>query len=202
MDLPAWATDPTSLLITEKQYEALPEDIAHTIEVVDGRVVFCESPTPAHQTVSFNLAAALKMARPKDPCIAVLQDTDMRYVYANVHRSAEGKNFTLRRPDVCVLWCLKPGNRLTSTDVFVAIEISSTNSETDFADKKAEYARQGIEVYLIVVMVEDRVHSIEEYRLDWSRRNYQLVTAHRDALRVSLPEGLRLDVSFTELEQN
>ncbi|ROO88999.1 Uma2 family endonuclease [Actinocorallia herbida] len=202
MRLPVWATDPASMLITEEQYEALPADIARTIEVVDGRVIFCQSPTPEHRTVSFNLTAALKGARPKGPCVAVLQDTDMWYVYANVRKSAEGKHFTLRRPDVSVLWCLKPRARMTSADVFVAIEISSTNTETDFADKKAEYARQGIEVYLIVVMAESRIHSVEEYRLDWSKRNYQLAAVHREALRTSLPEGMLIDVSFTELELN
>lgn len=200
MHLPVWATDPSSLLITEEQYEALPEDVTRAIEVVDGSVIFCESPTPEHQTVSFNLTAAIRAARPKDPCIAVLQDTDMRYVYPNTHRNSDGKRFTLRRPDVSVLRCIKPGAKLTSADVFVAIEISSTNSESDFADKKAEYARQEIPVYLIVVMAEGRVHSVEEHRLDWSGRNYQLAAVHRETLTVSLPEGLRLDVPFTDLE--
>ena len=201
MSLPAWATDPASLLITEEQYEALPEDVARSVEVVDGSVIFCESPTPEHQRVSLNLAWAIKSARPATPCVEVLQDTDMRYAHANSHVSDGVKRFTMRRPDISVLHCLKPGERLTSADVLAVIEISSSNSETDFNDKKAEYAAQRIPVYLIVVMDGATINSIEEYRLDWSGRSYQLVTVHRGGLETVLPEGLQVSVAFSVLEQ-
>jgi hypothetical protein len=52
MGMPAWATDPSSMLITEAGYEALPSEVCKSVEVVDGRVVLCESPTPAHQRAS------------------------------------------------------------------------------------------------------------------------------------------------------
>ncbi|MEQ4717581.1 Uma2 family endonuclease [Nonomuraea sp. B19D2] len=201
MSVPIWASDPESLLITEEEYEALPEDVARSVEVVDGRVIFCESPTPEHQRVSLNLAWALKSARPAAPCLDVLQDTDMRYDYANAHVAETGRRFTLRRPDITVLRCLEPGTRLTSASVLTVIEIVSTNSETDFNDKKAEYAAQRIPVYLIVVLAGARVHSIEEYRLDWSGRNYQLAAVHRDTLDVVLPKELKLRVPFAELER-
>jgi Uma2 family endonuclease len=71
----------------------------------------------------------------------------------------------------------------------------------DFNDKRAEYAAQGISVYLIVVMDGDRVHSVEEHRLDWSGRNYQLAAAHRGALTAEFPEGIKLDVTFADLER-
>ncbi|GGK97883.1 hypothetical protein Sme01_61500 [Sphaerisporangium melleum] len=201
MPLPAWATDPSSLLITEEEYEALPEEICKTIEVVDGRVVFCESPTPGHQRVSRNLTFALLAARPSHPCIDVLQNTDMRYRHRNPHVSRTGKRFTLRRPDISVLHCLDPGARLWSGDVLVAIEITSSDDEVDFNDKRAEYAAQGIPVYLIVVMEDDRIGSVEEYRLDWSGRNYQLAAVHRGMLVTELPEGMKIETSFTDLER-
>ncbi|MGW4643944.1 Uma2 family endonuclease [Sphaerisporangium sp. NPDC004334] len=201
MPLPAWATDPSSLLITEEEYEALPEEICKTIEVVDGRVVFCESPTPGHQRVSRNLTIALLAARPSHPCIDVLQDTDMRYRHRNPHVTQAGKRFTFRRPDISVLHCLDAGARLWSGDVLVAIEITSSDDEVDFNDKRAEYAAQGIPVYLIVVMDGDRVGSVEEYRLDWSGRNYQLAAVHRGTLVTELPEGMKLETSFTDLER-
>jgi Uma2 family endonuclease len=201
MSLPVWATDPSSLLITEEEYEALPEEICKTIEVVDGRVVFCESPAPAHQRVSRNLTFALMAARPATPCIEVLQDTDMRYRHRNPHVTQAGKRFTFRRPDVIVLRCLEPGARLWSGDVLVAVEITSSDDEVDFNDKRAEYAAQGIPVYLIVVMDGDRIGSIEEYRLDWSGRNYQLAAVHRGTLVTELPETIKVDTSFAELER-
>lgn len=201
MSLPAWATDPSSLLITEAEYEALPEEICKTIEVVDGRVVFCESPTPAHQRVSRNLTFALLAVRPSIPCIDILQDTDMRYRHRNPHVTQSGKKFTFRRPDISILRCLEPGAKLWSDDVLAAIEITSSDDEVDFNDKRAEYAAQGIPVYLIVVMEGDRVGSIEEYRLDWSARNYQLAAVHRGMLVTELPEGIKIDTSFQDLER-
>ncbi|MCP2335966.1 Uma2 family endonuclease [Actinomadura rupiterrae] len=201
MTQPVWATDPSSLLISEQQYDALPEDVAHSIEVVAGNVIFCASPTPEHQMVAFRLQSALIAARPAQPCIQVFQDTDMKYAYVNLHITDERRRFTVRRPDVSVLRCIERGSRLTSADVLVAIEITSTNEDTDFVDKKAEYAFQRIPVFLIVVMEDTRIHSVEEYRLDWAGRSYRLLTVHRGALTAELPEGVKLDVSFAELEE-
>jgi hypothetical protein len=36
--MPAWATDPSSMLITEAEYEALPSEVCKSIEVIDGRL--------------------------------------------------------------------------------------------------------------------------------------------------------------------
>jgi hypothetical protein len=201
MAYPAWVTDPSSLLITEEEYEALPSEIAKSIEVVHGRVIFCESPTPNHLRVSRNLTMAFLAARPVSPCVDVLQDTDMRYRHRNPHVVRAGKKFTFRRPDIAILRCLKPDAQLWSDDVLVAAEITSSDDEVDFNDKRAEYAAQGIPVYLIVVTNATGVDSIEEYRLDWSGRNYQLVTVHRSSIVTELPEGMKLDVSFASLEQ-
>jgi hypothetical protein len=54
---------------------------------------------------------------------------------------------------------------------------------------------------LIVVMDEADIDSVAEYRLDWSGRNYQLVAVHRQSLTTELPEGMKLDVRFSQLEQ-
>jgi Uma2 family endonuclease len=201
MAFPVWATDPASLLITEEEYEALPAEVCKSIEVVNGRVIFCESPSPSHQRVSRNLTMTFLAARPGTPCIDVLQDTDMRYRHRNPHVVRAGKKFTFRRPDVVILRCLQPGALLWSDDVLVAVEITSSDDDVDFNDKRAEYAAQGIAVYLIVVMDGADIDSIEEYRLDWSARNYQLAAVHRYSLVTELPEGMKIDASFTDLEQ-
>jgi Uma2 family endonuclease len=100
-----------------------------------------------------------------------------------------------------ILRCLQPGAPLWSDDVLVAVEITSSDDDVDFNDKRAEYAAQGIAVYLIVVMSGAGVDSIEEYRLDWSGRNYQLTAVHRTSLVTELPEGMKIVVPFAELEQ-
>ncbi|GAB2866333.1 hypothetical protein GCM10022221_78500 [Actinocorallia aurea] len=51
------ATDPASLQITEEQYERLPEEVARSIEVVNGMVIFCESPSgPAEGSLHLVMA--------------------------------------------------------------------------------------------------------------------------------------------------
>jgi len=201
MAYPAWATDPSSLMITEEEYESLPSEISKTIEVVNGRVIFCESPSPSHQRVSRNLTTTFLAARPGAPRIDVLQDTDMRYRHRNPHVVRAGKKFTFRRPDIAILRYLAPGALLWSDDVLVAVEITSSDDDVDFNDKRAEYAAQGIAVYLIVVMSGANVDSIEEYRLDGSQRNYQLAAVHRNSLVTELPEDIKVSIPFTELEQ-
>ncbi|MGP4022821.1 Uma2 family endonuclease [Actinomadura sp. 3N407] len=203
MPLPAWATDPSSLLITVEEYEALPEEVCKSIEVVDGTVVFCASPSPRHQRVLRNLTRALGDVRPSNgPCVDVLPNTGMYYVEQNAHAKDKGRWFTMRRPDISVLYCLEGNARLTSANVFTAVEIAGSDSkQRDFQDKKAEYAGQRIPMYLIVVLdADDAIHSVEEYRLDWSGRNYQLATVHYGVLDTELPEGMKLSVAFSDLE--
>lgn len=144
---------------------------------------------------------AFLAARPPAPCIDVLQGTDMRYRRPNPRVSREGRKFTFRRPDSCVLRCIEPGARLRSDDVIVAVEITSSDDDVDFNDKRAEYAAQGIPVFLIAVMADARFCSIEEHRLDGSGRNYQLAAVHRNHLVAEFPERIKLDSSFAALER-
>ncbi|MEU7888609.1 hypothetical protein AB0B54_24155 [Microbispora bryophytorum] len=43
-----------------EEYDALPEEIAKAIEIVDGYVVYCAAPTPDHQTAGRRLANLLE----------------------------------------------------------------------------------------------------------------------------------------------
>ncbi|GAA3207798.1 MFS transporter [Actinocorallia longicatena] len=199
---PPWTLDPWSgLLITEDAYLALPRNVARTVEVVDGRVVYAERTPAAHQRVSWNLTVALRLARPGDSRVDIVQSPDMRFSSVFAPPAGEtGQRFTVRRPDVAVLRGVRMERPVGSRDVLAAIEISGPHSLTDFAHKRAEYAFEGIPVYLIVVMDGERVHSVEEYRLDWSGRGYQIAAVHRERLAADLGGGLELDLPFTELE--
>ncbi|WUH99210.1 Uma2 family endonuclease [Spirillospora sp. NBC_00431] len=202
MPLPAWASDPSSLLITEEEYAALPEEVCKSIEVMDGSVIYCEPPGHGHQLVSHNLTSALRAARPAGSFISVVQSLDMHYVERGACVSSKSRKFSMRCPDISVLHRIDRDAKLTSSDVFTAVEIAAPGSHfRDFQDKKAEYAAQLIPVYLIVVLdADDAIHSVDEYRLDWSGRNYQLAFVHRDALETVLPEGMKVDVTFSDLE--
>lgn len=43
MAFPVWASGPDSLLITEEEYEVPPAEVCRSIEIVNARVIFCES---------------------------------------------------------------------------------------------------------------------------------------------------------------
>ncbi|MVZ99309.1 Uma2 family endonuclease [Actinomadura sp. LD22] len=154
MPLPSWAADPSSLLITEEEYRALPSEVCKSIEVVDGCVIFRESPSVERQRVLRNLTCALMDARPGNgPRITVVPGVDMYFVEQNPHAGGKGRRFTMRRPDISVLFCVERGTKPTSADVLTAVEITGLGSgQRDFQDKKAEYAGQRISVYLIVVL--------------------------------------------------
>jgi Uma2 family endonuclease len=197
--LPIWATDPESLLLTEAQYDELPDQVRRSIEVIDNHVVFLHSGSIEHSRAGRRLADLLERARPDDPCMAVSTEIDMHY--AKRRRDEEGNLFSFRRPDVILHRCLDRGSKLTTRDVLLVVEIVSPGSErTDHVQKVAEYAREQIPVYLVVTLDEKLyVKLIQEYRLDWSGRSYQLAAVHDDALELNDP--LWVSIPFMELDR-
>lgn len=199
MTLPIWAADPESLLLTEEQYEELPDHVRRSIEVIDNHVIFLHSGTVEHSRVARRLADVIERARPPAPCIAVSTEVDMHY--GKRYTDAQGNLFSFRRPDVTVHRCLERGARLDTRAALIVIEVVSPGSErTDRIQKVAEYAREQVPVYLIVTL-DDKLYvkHIEEYRLDWSRRAYQLVTVHDSEL--DLTDPFPFSVTFAELDR-
>jgi Uma2 family endonuclease len=199
MTLPIWATDPESLLLTEKRYEELPDHVRRSIEVIDNHVVFLHSGSVEHSRVARRLADVIERARPPAPCIAVSTEVDMHY--AKHRHDSEGDLFSFRRPDITVHRCLERGAKLDTRNVLIAVEIVSPGSErTDLVQKVAEYAREQIPVYLVITL-DDKLYvkHVQEYRLDWSRRAYQLVGVHDGDLEITDP--FRFSVTFAELDR-
>jgi Uma2 family endonuclease len=194
--LPVWATDPAALLITEEGYAALPEDVQRQIEVVDGHVIVCRSGTFEHNNVARRLANALEQGSPDEPCTGVVPDFEMHYVRSR----PASPGFSFRRPDVALHRCVDGDRKLRTADVLLVVEVVSPGSEyTDTVDKCAEYANEGIPIYLIVHLAADRkVKIIQEYRLDWASRSYRLAETHQDVLRLSDP--FPVDVDFAVLD--
>jgi hypothetical protein len=75
---------------------------------------------------------------------------------------------------------------------------SRRNSQAARSGKRFTFRRPDISV--LRLMDDGRFSAIEEHRLDWSGRNDQIAAVHHAALITELPEGIKLDVSFTELE--
>jgi Uma2 family endonuclease len=176
--------------ITAEEYDDLPQDFCRTIEVIDGHIVKCESPSRLHNRVARRLATVLEQGRKPEPCLMVETDVDVRI-------SDVPLNF--RRPDLTVHRCLPDDRRLYAGDALLVVEIVSPESSfrTDTVEKKAAYAAAGIPVYLIVFLTEaqDGIEQIEEYRLSEGR--YHLVGLHTRRLSLDVP--VPVEVSFEAL---
>jgi len=177
--------------ITAEDYAALPEEFCKTIEVIDGHVVKCESPSRVHNRVALNLAIAFKAGRKPEPCLMIDTDIDVRITDVPLN---------IRQPDVTVSRCIPDDQRLYSTDVVLVVEVVSPDSslKTDTVEKKAAYADAGIRFYLIVFLnaSKDGVDRIEEYWLEPTGA-YRLVQLH--TRRLTLTEPIPVDIPFTDL---
>ncbi|MBB5074972.1 Uma2 family endonuclease [Nonomuraea endophytica] len=194
--LPEWASDPQTLTLTEDRYDTLPDQVRKLIEVIDGNVIFCQSGTPEHSDVCRRLANALEAAKPEEPCQWVSTDIDMYFVK---RRRLDGK-LSFRRPDVLVYGCIERGGKVATTDAELVVEVVSPGSGyTDTVDKLAEYAHEGIPIYLVVYLDDEfYVRSIREYRLDWPSRTYRLAETHEGVLELERP--FPVSVPFKELD--
>ncbi|MEV0250257.1 Uma2 family endonuclease [Nocardia sp. NPDC050712] len=194
--LPVWADDPGALELTEAEYDQLPDSIRKLIEVIDGNVIRCQSGTPEHSDVARRLANKLEAAKPADPCTRVTTDVD---VYFTRRRRGDGA-FSFRKPDVTVYRCIERGSKLTTNDALLVVEVVSPGSVySDTVDKLAEYAYEGIPVYLIVHLDANLyVKMVQEFRLDWASRVYKLVDTHQDVIVLDSP--FPATISFGELD--
>lgn len=188
--------------VTAEEYEALPEEIARAIEIVDGYIVYCEAPTPDHQTAGRRLANVLEihtrsaMDRGHE-CVTVNNDVDLRL------RDVPLLN---RRPDVVLYRRLDRdrGERLRAEHALLVIEIVSPGSETqDTTDKPGEYAKAGIPHCWIVRLDNVGVSVIERYQLDRAAMLYKHVGTFMkdeggDLPSVSNPIPMTIDWSALE----
>ncbi|QIS03919.1 Uma2 family endonuclease [Nocardia brasiliensis] len=194
--LPVWADDPGALEMTEADYDVLPDELRKLIEVIDGNIIRCQSGSPEHSDVARRLANHLEAVKPQDPCTRVSTDVDVRFT----RRQNRDGAFSFRRPDVTVYRCVERGTKLTTGDALLVVEVVSPGSGyTDTVDKLAEYAYEGIPVYLVVHLDASLyVKMIQEYRLDWATRVYRLVDTHQEA--VTLESPFPATILFGELD--
>ncbi len=152
-----WSVPKTySQPIDMDNYLAMPEDVARSVEVKDGMIVFRESPSPNHNAVSRAIERALADGEAKrvqrEPCLRVNRDIDMLVSEVPFH---------YKRPDAIVYRCIEtPRSRWktkpTVGDAILVVEVVSPTTVTaDTIDKRSEYARYGIQHYWIVRMAND-----------------------------------------------
>lgn len=93
------------------------------------------------------------------------------------------------RPERSGPWVPQGWTRNLYARTALVVEVVSPGSGyTDTVDKLAEYAYEGIPVYLVVHLDGDfYVKMIHEYRLDWASRTYRFAHTHVDELAVEDP---------------
>ncbi|WP_435592077.1 Uma2 family endonuclease [Nocardia sp. bgisy118] len=202
-----WSWLRTTIPIVDMaMYLDMPEDIARTLEIRDGMIVHCESPSPNHVAISDNIKAALREAVSKRlgdaPCLRASGELDMLVSEVPFH---------YKRPDAIVYRCIdeprgKWKTKPTASDTLLVVEVVSPNTVTaDLVEKRAEYARLSIPYYWIVRMVQDDgpASSIEMLRLTadgtYVRENMSL-RARGDLVAVDVADPLDVTISWNQLD--
>lgn len=187
-------------------YLSMPEDVARLIEVRDGMILHCESPSPNHVAICDNFKSALRDAvakrSPEDPCLRASGELDMLVSEVPFH---------FKRPDGIVYRCVeeprgKWKTKPTAADALLVIEVVSPGTVTaDLVDKRALYARLGIPQYWIVRMANDDgpVRSIETLRLtaDGTYVTERVAArAQGDPLAVKAADPLDVSIGWDQLD--
>jgi Uma2 family endonuclease len=200
-----WTWLRTVPVIDLDTYLAMPVEVSRSIEVKDGFPVVCESPSTNHIAITSAIEQAMRSAvrkrQPHEPCLKASREVDM--LVSEVP-------FNFRTPDVIVYRCIEePRGRWktkpTAADTVLAVEVVSPGTVTaDCVDKRAEYARLGIEQYWIVRMENNngRVKSIEVLRLN-SEGKYVTESrfrSHDSITAVAITDPLDVTVTWQELD--
>jgi Uma2 family endonuclease len=95
--------------------------------------------------------------------------------------------------------CTQKDAKLFARDALMVVEVvTPASGYTDTVDKLAEYAYEGIPLYLLAFLGGDPyLKMIQEYRLGPSR-TYQLALTHTDELTLKDPFPVR--IAFGELD--
>jgi Uma2 family endonuclease len=135
----SWPNHPLTL----EEWDALPEDSAHRLELAEGMLVMCPAAPPRHQKARTQLGMHFDTKLPRDltglPGVEVV---------------ITAEPLTIRAPDVIVihteLFDANPA-RCAAADVLLAAEILSTGTRrVDTVLKFSEYEEAGIPQYWIV----------------------------------------------------
>ena len=183
--LPDWMDLPDGL--SDAGYAALPEEICHRIEIVDGAVIVNAVPRRLHQDVCRRLANALEVACA--PGLTVTMGVDLRL------RDIPLLN---RRPDVVVYDASLPDEALLRPQhCALVVEVMSPGSVTvDQIDKPAEYAAARIPHYWRIEHdATAKVLSVFCYRLDATTSAYTSAGVYTGKLTVTEPVSGTIDVA-------
>jgi Uma2 family endonuclease len=187
----------------------LPEEVCRHIEVENGRIIHCESASPSHQAVQYNLQTALLNATKKSDadtgqCHRVRAELDVLFTEVPFH---------YRKPDVVVYRCVPTDQRLgtrwqdkpLASDTLITVEVVSRSTVIeDLQTKRSLYAKAGIPHYWVVRMAGDNGVAVSVERLalaaDGSYVTEGLAVRDKDLYAVDTLNPFHIQVSWNELD--
>ncbi|MFD0856635.1 Uma2 family endonuclease [Actinomadura adrarensis] len=204
-----WSLKQQLFTVDMDTYLALPEDEARNIEVKDGMIVHCQSPSPSHSAIGVSLQMAFRDAMRKRPA-----EAPFLRVRGDVDMLVSDVPFHFKRPDVILYRCIedpkaKWKDKPTVQDTILVVEIVSPTTRTvDLVDKRAEYALYGIPHYWIVRMANDDGPAVKIEMLvlnsDGTYVTQDVAIRPRDGVGVAIDtlEPLELKVTWEDLNEN
>jgi Uma2 family endonuclease len=182
--------------ITVEVWRNLPDAFRRQVELVNGQVVRCDTPTQAHQTAAARIVAMLDAAAEahmrKNPGTCMDTNGDFDVLLWEVPET------TIRSPDGALFDCAPNDTRpLPAHLIKVIVEVVSPGSrKADRIDKMAEYAEAGIPFYWLVWLDGNHVLSIDVHVLDHTLgyyRPYRTLTPEEESSVVEVPVQIRID---------
>jgi Uma2 family endonuclease len=172
-------------LMTLEEFVALPEDESARYELQEGVLVVAPRPRPLHQDAMFRLGMQIHRSLPPD--LTMFLDVDV------VVEAADPA--TVRSPDVVVTRARSDQERLTASDVVLAVEIISPGSrKVDLHLKPFEYAEAGIPHYWVVDL-DPPAPTITVFALGAPGDGYVESQTASGELVVTQPFEMRIDVN-------
>ncbi|MEV4109464.1 Uma2 family endonuclease [Nonomuraea sp. NPDC049695] len=186
--LPDWVFPPPQGFVAE-DLDHLPDSPAHT-ELIDGSLVFVSPQASFHALMVDLLVGALRQATPKDFRVR----RDMSVILGPRQRP---------EPDVMVIKAeaVRDGDETSyeARDVVLVIEVVCPASEVRDRHRKPQlYAKAAIQ-HLWRIEKNAGKPVVYVYELDPAANTYVTTGIHRDALKVSVPFELAIDL--TEIDQ-
>jgi Uma2 family endonuclease len=151
------ALEREGLLISIEEFDELPADSSHRLEIEDGRLLVMNRPAGRHSKAAQRLTLQLNQQLPKDLEAVIEFEAEL----------TDGPS-PRRVPDVvvCIEEC-SDNARIRADEIRLAVEIVSPgeSASRDYIKKPAEYAANGIPTTW-VINIQESPTSLTVYTLD------------------------------------
>ena len=174
---------------TVEDIQALPENVR--AELIDGFLIFNETPTVTHQGIVSELCYYLKdyIKKKKGPCKVYVSPIGVRL---------DKDDKTFLEPDLIVLCdsSKSDGHHITGAPDLVVEVVSPSSRSRDYLVKLNKYYYAGVREYWVI---DEKRRTVSVYRFEKSEDNFDLITYTFDA---QIPVGIFEDlvIDFKELD--